>query len=125
MDWVSLIAELILPALCALLTAFVVPLLRESRVFSFVKAAVEAAEQIFGDGFGEQKYGYVRKLLTERFAVTGTEAERLIEAAVYELRRLGDAVAARDADPDPVSRPNVDFTRTDRDKPEKEASADA
>ena len=92
MEWISIVTELLLPLLGGVLTVFVIPLLRQSRIWSFVQTAVAAAEQLFGAGTGEEKYRYVSRLLCDTFGVQADEAERLIEAAVYQLTRVGTQV---------------------------------
>lgn len=97
MSWMQLITELILPVLGLIFTALLAPLVRESRWREYAETAVRAAEQIFGSGAGTVKYGFARKLLVQKFNVSEAEAERLIEAAVYELRRAGNALAGEAA----------------------------
>ena len=52
--------------------------------------------QLFGAGTGEEKYRYVSRLLSDTFGVKADEAERLIEAAVYQLTRVSAQVKEAD-----------------------------
>ena len=92
MDWLSIICDLIIPVLGLVLTALVIPWLRETRAWKYVQIAVKAAEQIFGGGTGPEKYEYVRKLLASKFRLSDDEAQRLIEAAVKELGQVGELI---------------------------------
>lgn len=73
----------------ALITGYVLPWLnaklgsaKMERLERYVKVAVEAAEQLFGDGQGEAKLNYVENYLEDR----GLEVDRtVIEAKVKEL----------------------------------------
>lgn len=92
MDWISIVCDLILPILGLVLTALVVPWLRETRAWKYVQIAVRAAEQLFGGGTGPEKYDYVRGLLASKLHLSDSEAQRLIEAAVRELNQVGGQV---------------------------------
>lgn len=93
MDWITFIAELVIPVLGTVLTVFIVPLLKEKRYQQLAQAAVEAAEQVLGKGEGERKYDYAHDML-KAAGVTDGDAKRLIEAAVYQLNRVSKAVSA-------------------------------
>ena len=96
MDWVRLIADLIIPVLGLIFTVLAAPAIRESRWREYAETAVRAAEQIFGGKTGAAKYDFARKLLIRRFALSEQDAERLIESAVYELRRAGNALLGQE-----------------------------
>lgn len=93
MDWITFIAELVIPVLGTVLTVFIVPLLKEKRYQQLAKVAVEAAEQVLGAGEGKKKYDYAHDVLRAA-GVTDGDSKRLIEAAVYQLNRVGKAVSA-------------------------------
>ena len=121
MDWVRLIADLIIPVLGLIFTVLAAPAIRESRWREYAETAVRAAEQIFGGKTGATKYDFARKLLIRRFALSEQDAERLIESAVYELRRAGNALLGQeqgaghaDTDADAIFPEDGDFN-TDAD----------
>lgn len=91
MDWVKLISEVIIPLLGVVVTAYVVPWIREKKQTELARTCVRAAEQIFGAGTGEQKYGYAESLLVKA-GVKEDDAKRLIEAAVYELNEVTEVL---------------------------------
>ena len=93
MDWVKLTAEVIIPLLGIIVTAYIVPWIREKKRTELAQNCVRAAEQIFGAGKGDQKYAYAEKLLV-RAGVSRTDAQRLIESAVYQLNAVKTALEA-------------------------------
>ena len=97
MSWAAVISELIIPVLGLVFTVLVAPAIRESRWRVYAESAVRAAEQLFGGGTGPEKYRFARDLLVCRFSLSEQEAERLIESAVYELRRAGGALLGNEA----------------------------
>ena len=89
MDW-SILIQLAVAAIAALVTAYVVPMIKDKRLAAFVAECVRAAEQIFGAGEGENKYEYVEALVTGRLNVRPEVARAAIEAAVFELNRAAE-----------------------------------
>ena len=87
MDY-TFIIELAITLLCAVVTAFVIPMIRDKRLKAFVTEAVQAAEQIFGADSGAKKYEYAEKLVEEKFKVNPVMLKALIEAAVYGLKTV-------------------------------------
>lgn len=88
------IAQAVITLLAAVVTAFVVPLIKskttaaqQQQINAWVRIAVAAAEQIYnGPGRGPDKINYVCKWLRERgITVDGPQLQAMIEAAVYEL----------------------------------------
>lgn len=77
----------------ALLTAFVVPYIKakttaaQQQVLAMlVSVAVQAAEQLYGSGTGEQKKAYVLAWLKERgYTVDEDKLDAMVESAVYAL----------------------------------------
>jgi len=77
----------------ALITAFVVPYIKSKTTASqqqmltaLVAVAVQAAEQIYGGGTGEQKKAYVLAWLNERgYTVDLDKLDAMVESAVYTL----------------------------------------
>ena len=87
------IIEIVLSLLSAIITAFIIPLIRKKlsaeereKLQYWVGVAVNAAEQYFGSKTGEQKKEYVVNFLTTKsIAFDAEEVEALIEAEVYKL----------------------------------------
>lgn len=83
---VDVIIKLIIPLLCTVITAYIIPYLKEKKLYSAVKTAVQAAEQIYKEsGMGEQKFEYVKSWLNEKFSISADDLKKIIESAVYEL----------------------------------------
>ncbi len=69
-----------------------------SMVYSLVKIAVNAAEQIYGSKMGEQKKQYVVEYLAQKgiyvdVDIVASEFNAMIESAVYELSREQEAIS--------------------------------
>lgn len=85
---VDVIIKLIIPLLCTVITAYIIPYLKEKKLYSAVKTAVQAAEQIYKEsGMGEQKFEYVKNWLNEKFSISADDLKKIIESAVYELNK--------------------------------------
>ena len=85
---VDVIIKLIIPLLCTVITAYIIPYLKEKKLYNAVKTAVQAAEQIYKEsGMGEQKFEYVKSWLNEKFSVSADDLKKIIESAVYELNK--------------------------------------
>ena len=93
MDWVSIVSEFVLPVLGLVFTVFVVPIIREKKQTDLAQSCVAAAEQIFGAGHGTDKYTWAQNLLVSK-GVSRKDAQRLIEAAVYQLNAAKKALEA-------------------------------
>lgn len=90
-DW-TLVIEIALFALVAVVVAVLVPWLKAkigaekvAEIWKWVCMAVQAAEQLFGSGKGEQKKAFVEEFLAARGYDVGEDINVLIEAAVREL----------------------------------------
>lgn len=90
-DW-HLVVEIALFALIAVVVAVLVPWLKErigaervSALWRWVCFAVQAAEQLFGAGRGDDKKAYVEEFLAAQGYDVGEEVNNMIEAAVREL----------------------------------------
>ena len=89
----TLIIEAALMLLSAVLTAFVLPVLRQrlsaeqtERLREWVRVGVAAAEQLFGSKTGQQKKDYVLSfLLSKGLVVDVDEVTAMIESEVYRL----------------------------------------
>ena len=65
---------------------YVIPFLKEKKLYNYVVIAVRAAEQIFQEsGSGAKKYEYVRQWICDKFAIAEDDLKKIIESAVYEL----------------------------------------
>ena len=93
MDWITIVSEFVLPVLGLVFTVFVVPIIREKKQTDLAQSCVAAAEQIFGAGHGTDKYTWAQGLLVSK-GVSRKDAQRLIEAAVYELNKAKAALEA-------------------------------
>ncbi len=91
----TLIIEAVLALLSAVLTAFVLPMLRRrlsdeqtERLRTWVQVGVAAAEQLFGSKTGQQKKDYVLSLLLSKGLVVDVdEVNAMIESEVHNLIR--------------------------------------
>ena len=91
-DYTAII-ELIITLLSAVMTAFIIPVLKQKlsaekadRLRFWVKTAVGAAEQLYGGKTGEQKKKYVVNFLLSKGIVFDVdEVSALIESEVYKL----------------------------------------
>ncbi len=87
------IFEGIIMLLSALITTFLIPMLRQKlsddkkeKLIFWVKTAVKAAEQIYGSKTGQQKKDYVVAfLLSKGIVIDIDEVTALIESEVYKL----------------------------------------
>lgn len=79
----------IITILGMVLTYFVVPILKEKKLYDFVKILVQSAEQLYkGKGLGEQKKEFVvQKLKKFGIEVNNEQLDILIESAVLELNK--------------------------------------
>ena len=80
------IIKIIIPLICTLLTAYIIPLLKQKKLYDAVTIAVNAAEQIFSQtGMGKQKFAYVKNLIKRKFKINDEDLKAIIESAVYQL----------------------------------------
>lgn len=92
MDIIQIIADLIIPLIALILTAVVLPLVKEWIQNRYAKKLVTAAEQLFGAGTGFLKREYVAEHLKARWKLTDQQVEILIESAVGEFGKVWDEV---------------------------------
>lgn len=87
------IFEIVISVLSVIASCFIIPWLKEKlsaekleRLVKWVKIAVEAAEQLYGSGAGQQKKEYVVNFLLEKGIVFDADKmSAIIESAVYQL----------------------------------------
>lgn len=85
---IELITKLLIPILCFVLTIYVIPFLKEKKIYNYVKIAVEAAEQMFNEsGKGKEKFAYVKEWVKSKFNINDEDLKNIIESAVYELNK--------------------------------------
>lgn len=85
--------EIVISVLSVIASCFLIPWLKEKlsaaqleRLVKWVKIAVEAAEQLYGSGTGQQKKEYVVSfLLTKGIVFDVNEVEAIIESSVLQL----------------------------------------
>lgn len=95
------IANAIIALIAAVITAFVIPLLKAKistekmeKIKMWVNIAVEAAEQLYtGSGRGAVKKAYVVEFLSAKgYTLDPDSLDNLIEAAVFNLPKYIEAV---------------------------------
>jgi hypothetical protein len=88
---VEFIIKIVIPFLCTILTIYVIPLLKQKKLYDAVVIAVNAAEQIYkqsGMGkMGKEKFEYVKEWIKKKFKVSDEDLKNIIESAVYELNK--------------------------------------
>ncbi len=84
----GIILQCIIAIFLGLVTYYVVPFLKDKKLYNAVMIAVQAAEQIFKEsGKGEEKFAYVQAWIEETFNVDEEELKNIIESAVYRLNQ--------------------------------------
>lgn len=90
-DW-TILVEIAIFCLIAVIAVVLIPWLKEklgaervNQLWRWVCLAVQAAEQLFGPGTGEQKKQYVSDFLAENGVEVTPDVDVMIEAAVREL----------------------------------------
>ena len=85
---INFIIEIIIPVVSLLVSTYLIPWLKEKRIFDFAVSIVKAAEQVFNEtGMGEEKFNYAYGMLKKKFKLSDEDIERLIEAAVFEINK--------------------------------------
>ena len=85
---VEFIIKIVIPLLCTILTVYVIPLLKQKKLYDAVVIAVNAAEQIYNQrGMGKEKFEYVKEWIKKKFKVSDEDLKNIIESAVYELNK--------------------------------------
>ena len=88
-EWLFIIVDYAVRIGAVALFVAVYNLIRKYKLEKAVFIAVKAAEQVFkGTGLGEKKKQDVIDFITSKFKVTREELDRLIESAVFEMKRL-------------------------------------
>ena len=93
---INTILEVIIAVAALLVTAFLIPFLRNKKsadewqeLLNKVEIAVSAAEQIFDYKDNDKKYNYVDKIIASKFpALSVYERQMLIERTVQEFSNI-------------------------------------
>lgn len=104
----DLIVKLIFAVLTTVITAYVIPWLREKRLLSWVKMGVEAAEKLAQSGqiLKDDKKEYVKAFLDGKGVTITPTINTFIEAAVKELDIATEEIIGQilSADPEAVDK---------------------
>lgn len=85
---VEFIIKIVIPLLCTILTVYIIPLLKQKKLYDAVIIAVNAAEQIYNQsGMGKEKFEYVKDWIKSKFHISDEDLKNIIESAVYELNK--------------------------------------
>lgn len=85
---VEFIIKIIIPLLCTILTVYIIPMLKQKKLYDAVVIAVKAAEQIYAQsGMGQEKFEYVKDWVKSKFNVSDEDLKNIIESTVYELNK--------------------------------------
>jgi hypothetical protein len=109
--------EIVISILATIASCFIIPLIKEKldaekleRLVKWVKIAVEAAEQIYGSGTGQEKREYVVNFLLAKGIVFDVDKiETIIESAVFQLPKwLETQFELNDAEEATISESEVE-----------------
>lgn len=84
----EIIANFIIPAIFALFTAYLVPILKQKKIYNYVKIGVHAAQQVLWEASGEEKYQAVWDFVKSKIKVKDEDLHQMIEAVVFEMKQL-------------------------------------
>ena len=85
---VDFIIKIIVSLLCVVITYYLVPYLKDKKLYRTVVIAVRAAEQIYYEsGKGKEKFEYVKTWVQKKFKISDEDLKNIIESAVYELKK--------------------------------------
>lgn len=84
---VNIVLGVILPLILFVVAGYLVKSYRDDNVIKWVGIAVKAAEQIFEHGENKEKFNYVVAWISNKFKISETDLENIIESAVYELNQ--------------------------------------
>lgn len=84
---VNIVLGVILPLILFVVAGYLVKSYRDDNVIKWVGIAVKAAEQIFEHGENREKFNYVVSCISNKFKISETDLENIIESAVYELNQ--------------------------------------
>ena len=87
---IDFIIEIILPIISLVITTYLIPWLKEKRVYEFVISVVKATEQLSKTLGIDDKFEYASSIIQKNFKLSDDDVERLIEAAVFEISKQKD-----------------------------------
>lgn len=87
---IDFIIEIILPVVSLLVSIYIIPWLKEKRVYEFVKSVVKATEQLSKTLNIDDKFEYAAEAIKKKFNLSDEDMKRLIEAAVFEISKQKD-----------------------------------
>ncbi len=81
------IALAILSLLSSIITAYIIPQLRNKRILRLIRIGVKAAEKKFDEpGMGEKKNEYVKKYLASKgYALSMEEVDVMIDSVLFDI----------------------------------------
>lgn len=90
---VDFIIKIIVSLLCVVITYYLVPYLKDKKLYSAVVIAVRAAEQIYYEsGKGKEKFEYVKTWVQKKFKISDEDLKNIIESTVFEMNKLKESV---------------------------------
>lgn len=87
---IDFIIEIILPVVSLLVSIYIIPWLKEKRIYEFVKSVVKATEQLSKTLNIDDKFKYAAEAIKKKFNLSDEDMKRLIEAAVFEISKQKD-----------------------------------
>lgn len=87
---IDFIIEIILPVVSLLVSIYIIPWLKEKRVYEFVRSVVKATEQLSKTLNIDDKFKYAAEAIKRKFNLSDEDMKRLIEAAVFEISKQKD-----------------------------------
>lgn len=86
---ITIILKAIISIVGILFAKYLIPLLKDKRLYDYTVIMVQAAEQIIKEsGKGAAKYALVEEWLINKFKLSEEDARALIESAVYEMNLM-------------------------------------
>ena len=82
------VLECIILVLVSFSVYYIIPFLKDKKLYEAVVIAVKAAEQIYKtSGMGKSKFIYVQNWIKNTFNVKDDDLKNIIESVVYELNK--------------------------------------
>ena len=81
--------EVVLTIILLIASKYVLPWLKDKKIYNIAKIAVEAAEQVIKEnGQGALKFEQAKEWLLCKTNISEEEARKYIEAAVYNMNKI-------------------------------------
>ena len=84
---IDFVIDIILPIISLIITRYLIPWLKEKRVYEFVVSVVKATEQLSKTLDIEDKFEHASSIIQKKFNLSDDDVKRLIEAAVFEISK--------------------------------------